>query len=197
MRQLKNLLFFCSVIFSWTVNADDLSLTSKVSHKKSYLGASYEFSQFTADRGDIVGSGGRIYFLHSFTNNFSAQIYLSAALNNQGETQNSFTGVGGTMYYTLFGKSYLQKKEIYLSSQLVATETIEPTPTLLAGAGISQYFFNGNEGVYSASGFNLALSYSFTFYKIRWEALAKYNLLGAGSASVTGTNFAFGFAIPL
>lgn len=197
MKRLNLIPYFIFLLWSSVCFAEDLSLHTKLTSKRSQLGVSYEFSQFTSDEGDIVGSGGKLHFFHTFNEKLSTQIYLSAALNNQGETQNSFTGVGGIVFYNLFGKTYSQQKEIYLSNQLFATERVEPSQALLVGAGISQYFFNGNEGVYSASGFNVALAYNFTFYKIRWEALAKYNALGAGSTSLTGTNVSLGFVIPL
>ncbi|MCC6137383.1 MAG: hypothetical protein IT287_02035 [Bdellovibrionaceae bacterium] len=195
--KLHKLLVFAAFIIPALGNAEDLSLQTKITSKKSQLGLAYEMSSFTADEGTIVGSGGRLHFFHSFNNTYSGQVYLSAALNQEGAVQNSFTGLGGTVFYNLYGDTVSQQREISLSGNLVASEQTSQTQCLLVGAGISQYFFNGNEGVYSASGFNVTLSYQLTLYKIRWEALARYNILGAGSTSLTGTNLSLGINIPL
>lgn len=178
-------------------NANDLSLRTQITAQKSHLGFAYEMSQFTAQEGSISGSGGKVHFFHNFSENYSGQVYLSAALNQQGAVQNSFTGVGGTFFYNLFGKQLVTKRDIFLAENLVVSEKTQQTQCLLIGAGLSQYFLNGNEGVYSASGLNLALSYQWTLFKIRWEALVRYNMLSAGSIELTGTNLSLGVNIPL
>lgn len=198
-NKLKKLICLASFLLNTQVFAESLSLDTKIEEKKSKIGLSYETSNFSTNEGSIHGMGGKLDFIHSFTNVWSVDLFLSTALNSQGSVQNRFTGLGVYFLYTLFGEPYSSKKTTLVNNQPIATETSIIAPqSLLVGPGLNQYFLNGNQGIYSSSGLSATAIYNFELFKINWKLSSRYTMMSASSnINVKGLFFDFGFTLAL
>lgn len=197
MRLLRFSIFAVFCFLPFGLNAEVLSLDSKVTEKKTQIGLAYEKSSFSTADGSIHGAGGRLTFLHSFTESWSAEMFFSTAINQQGSVQNSFTGFGGYALYTLLGKPYHSKKELIINGKTSAIENSPSQHALFIGPGINQFFLNGNQGVYSSSGLSVTAMYEFDLLSICWKVSARKSILRSGDVSVDGLSYDLGFVIPL
>ena len=192
---------FCLVFFlfipSAVSSAETLSLETNLVQKKNKLGLSYEMSQFETTEGNLHGSGGRLSFQHSFTENWSTEIFISSAINTQGGVRNSFTGLGGYLLYTVLGTPYSSNKTLSMEGKPLFIDRISGDQAFYVGAGINQYFLNGDQGVYSSSGLSATAIYTFKAFHVHWKVSARYAMLNSADLEVTGLSYDFGFVVPL
>ena len=180
-----------------TSEANELALRTSLYEQTSSISAAYEMSQFTVEDGSVSGSGVRAAFFHSFNQSFGLEVGASAAINNQGTVQNSFTGFTGFAYYNLFGQAYNSTKKIYLGDVLIATESQPSRHNIQVGAGISQYFLNGNKGVYSASGIGFGAIYKFHVWGVDLKVSARWSQLEAAQTQVDAMTYDAGVIFSL
>ncbi len=178
--------------------ANELQVRTEFVEYKSQISASYESSELATPDGTINGSGVRATYNHWLSQNFMVEFGSSIALNNQNSAQsNSFTHFNLYSYYNLWGTPYKLVKKSYLSDALVSSETIATRHALFIGGGISQYFLNGNRGVYSASGLGLGLIYQFQVWNTLLRVSSRWNQLQSSQISIDGLSFDFGIVFSL
>lgn len=178
------LLSLLLVLFPMESSASDMVLRTSVHEKSSNISVAFENAQYTVEDGKISGSGVRGTFYHAINDSFGAELGISAAVNTQGEVQNSFTGFTGFAYYNLFGRQNSKVKKTYLADVLISAETEPSNHNLLLGAGLGQYFFNGNKGVYSASGIGIGAIYKFNVWGLDFKVSARWSQLSAAQTNV-------------
>lgn len=195
---MKRLSFFLLFLFYKNALANDPQLRSVYLEKKSQISAGYENTELSTSEGTISGAGLRATYNHWFTPSYALEFGASIAMNNQGGVQsNSFTGFNLFGYYNLFGKPYAGVKKTYLSDTLISTEQQNSQHSLFVGAGVSQYFLNGNRGVYSASGLGAGAIYQFRFWQSTFRLATRWNQLQASQLKIDGLAFDVGISFSL
>lgn len=178
------------------VNAQATTIETSIKESKNQIGIAYENSSFTAETGNLVGTGFRVSFFTKIYEELSAEVFLSAALNKEASVQNSFTGLGGYVLYSLLGSQSASTKTTLINHASVISETRPSRHNVLVGAGLNQYFLNGTKGVYSASGLGLEIVYRFEVWGINLKVAGRYGMLSAASTDVKVTGYDFGVVIP-
>jgi|GEM_PF-2648149 len=159
------------------------------------LAISGEMSQFALSGGSISGEGVRLDFNHSFQQNFSAEVFLSTALNTTAAS--SFTGFGGYALYNLFGTGLAKQQATSLDGVPLIRESEEQASIVQVGLGLNQYLLNGSKGVYSSSGVGVVGNYIFKAFKYNLKASAKYSALVSDNTAVQGLFLSLGIVFPL
>jgi hypothetical protein len=192
------LIFFLTILKSNTLYASDLQLRSEINEYKSQITASYELTDLKTDEGNIAGAGLRVTFNHWLTPSLSLDFGASVAINNQSSVQsNSFTGFNFFTYYNVFGKPYGSEKKIQISDHSLLTERQKQRHSLFVGAGVSQYFLNGNRGVYSASGLGVGAIYQFQIWNTLLRLSSRWNQLEASQIKIDGLSYDLGICFSL
>lgn len=178
--------------------ANELHLQSEVKEYKSQITASYESTELKTDEGTISGSGLRVTYNHWLNSTISLEFGASVAMNNQSGVQsNSFTGFNFFTYYDLFGKPFLSEKKILISDHTLLSEKQNLRHSLFLGAGVSQYFLNGNRGVYSASGLGAGVIYQFQVWNSVLRVSSRWNQLESSQIKIDGLSYDVGVCFSL
>lgn len=188
------------VVLLWThaLLGMESQIRTQISERRGQISAGYESTELTTPEGTISGAGLRMAYNHWFSSSYAVEFGASVAMNSQGSVQsNSFTGFNLFGYYNLLGQPFDSTKKTYLSDVLVTTEQQPSGYSLSLGAGVSQYFLNGNRGVYSASGLGAGLIYQVRVWKSTVRAAARWNQLQASGLSIDGISYDLGLTFPL
>jgi len=195
---MKRLSFiFIFFISRWSLGIEP-QIRTQIDERSGQISVGYEMTSLTTAEGAIDGAGLRMAYNHWFSSSYAVELGASVAMNNQGSVQsNSFTGFNLFGYYNLLGKPYDAVKRTYLSDVLVTTEQQPSRYSLSLGAGVSQYFLNGNQGVYSGSGLGAGLIYQVRLWRSTVRVSARWNQLQASGIPVDGVSYDLGFTFPL
>lgn len=194
MMRLKAFIFLSLLTSSsWA-----LDLKSEVKESKSQISPSLEISQFSISEGTLTGTGGKIDFSHNFTKGMNVELYFSTALTAKGSSlQSSFTGLGGYIFYSLWGDCCDLRKTHSIDGVSIITETVESKNSLEIGVGLDQFFLNGSKAVYSSSGFGVGMNYRFRLFDYNLKFSTKYSMLTANNVAASGIFFGLGMIFPL
>lgn len=193
---MKRLSWFVLTLgISSTASAMDMRLDE--TQNRSFLSASGEYSQFNLDEGagKIAGSGLKIDFTHAFSEKTSLEMYLASALNTSGGS--SFTGLGGYMFYNIFGNCCVSQRVVYIDGKPLISESSRKGQSLQVGAGLDQFFLNGSKSVYSSSGVGVAAVYQFALFNYNFKAEARQSQMTAGKTKIQGSFFSLGLTFAL
>lgn len=174
-----------------------LDLKSSVSRETNALSVSGEMSQFTLDEGSLSGTGLRADFLHAFGRKLAVEVFLSSAFSNDKSVSSSFTGYGGTFYYSLFSECCRESKAVTVDGSPVLYENQDRGPQFQVGLGLNQYLLNGSQGVYSASGLGLGAAYVFGFRSWNIKISGRFADMVSGDNKVQATFLGIGLLFPL
>lgn len=195
---MKRLSFLVVSLWAHLLWAVEPQIRTQISERRGQISAGYESTELTTPEGTISGAGLRMAYNHWFSSSYAVEFGASVAMNGQGSVQtNSFTGFNLFGYYNLLGQPFESVKKTYLSDVLVTTEQQPSGYSLSLGAGVSQYFLNGNRGVYSASGLGAGLIYQVRVWKSTVRAAARWNQLQASGLSIDGISYDVGLTFPL
>jgi hypothetical protein len=194
MMWLSTIILFLSSLASAQEN---LSLKSSIIKETNQISLGYETSQIKFAGGTISGSGARASFYHAINETFGFDLGLSVAINSQNSLQNSFTALTGYFYYNLLGRHFKTQKKINVGNNLIASEESSSIHNLLIGLGLNQYFLNGNNGVYSASGFGAGAIYKINLWGFDYRLGARFSQLEAAQLKVTAISFDIGIIFSL
>lgn len=192
MMKLLSLLFATTVFANASFAMD---MRTDVSKTKSFLTTSGEVAQFTLDEGSLSGSGLKVDFNNSFSDNISLEIYLASALNTAGGA--SFTGLGGYTYYNVLGECCATVRTVSVDGKPMMTETSLRGQNLQVGLGLDQFFLNGSKNVYSASGLGISVIYQFSLFKYNFKTEARHSQMTAGQNKIQGNFVSFGVVFAL
>lgn len=196
MMRLKFILF-AWLLVSATVHAADLTLNVKTDDHRSMISTSFESSQFTLAEGSILGTSAKVDFSYFVSPKLDFEIYLSSALNLQKGAQASFTGLGGYVYYTVWGDSFETQKTVSIIQQSIITDKNNKIYNLQVGAGLDQFLLNGSKSVYSASGIGIGAIYRFNIYDYNLKAAARYSTMTSGANKLQGLFLGLGIVFTL
>lgn len=195
---MKPLSLFLICFISQVAFANDPQLRFSHSENKSHISAGYETTSLSTSEGTIAGAGLRAAYNHWLSPSWAFEFGASVAMNSQSAVQsNSFTGFNVFGYYNLFGRPYSAEKKTYLSDVLISTETQDTRHSFFVGGGVSQYFLNGNRGVYSASGLGLGAVYQFRLWQSTLRVSSRWNQLQAAQLTINGMCFDVGLSFSL
>lgn len=190
--------FALSLFVSITAQANDLSLHTVIEEKKSSLTGSFENTSLSTSEGTISGMGLRASFNHWLNKSYGLEFGTSVAMNNQSGVQNnSFTGFNAFAYYVVWGNPFPYEKKTFVLDKLIVTEKENISSSIFVGAGVTQYFLNGNRGVYSASGIGLGAGYLFTLFNTNFRLSGRWNQLEASQIKVNGMSLDLGVCFSL
>jgi hypothetical protein len=197
MRPRKaTILFFLGLAgFALPALADSLNLTTEQKDDRVFLTTSVESLQFVLPGGEIDGTGVKLDFSYAINDYFSMDIYLSTAFNF-GVLQSSFTGLGTSINYTLWGDCCSSRKVVSIDGVPVVTEKKPLGGVLQVGLTGDQFFLNGSKSVYSAAGVGVGATYDFNLYKYRFRVGARRSALTANEINMTATFYTAGIVWP-
>lgn len=186
------------VVFSVGLNiqAAELNMKTEKTVQKNSLSAAVEMATFTFEGESVGGSGIKVDYGHHFESPLEMNLSLFTAINGS-SNQVSFSGLGGSLYYDVFGTCCSSTTTTYLGSEKVIVEKTKPTNSLQVGLGLDQFYLNGSKSVYSSSGFNVGAAYKFTMFDYNLKAAARYSMMGTDKQKIQAYFFSLGIVFPL
>lgn len=194
---MKQLSFLLLLLFAFRAGAEGLSLETSTEEKTSFLAFSLDYGRFTLPEGSIVGYGGQLDFTHFFSSSISVDAYFSSALGNDGGISSTFTGFGGYINYLVLGQCCSARHTVSVAGFPTVTETEKLGNLLQLGVGVDQYFLNGTQSVYPASGLGIQASYDFNLIGKRLRVAGRDSFMTANKVKVQGLFFSVGLVFPL
>lgn len=197
--ELKVFLFFVAVTAYSSLTparAADLNLKTEKVAKNNFLSAAFEMATFQVESDSVSGTGVKLNFGHHFDYPLQIDLSFFTAINGA-ETQVSFSGLGASLYYDVFGSCCETEITTYLGSEKIAVEKNKPSNSLQVGLGIDQFYLNGTKNVYSSSGLNVGAVYKFNLFNYNLMATARYSLLNSNKQKIQAYFFGLGILFPL
>lgn len=168
-----------------------------VDQKKSQLAVLGVLTTFQTEEGSLSGNGISLDFSHAFNSKLTVDLTVSTALSFGGAVTNSFTGLNGYIYYNFLAPCCEESKVWTLNGAPLLTEKMSEPFLLQLGAGLNQYFLNGNRGVYSASGLGIGAQFHFRLWSYQVKVMAKSGQLSSNENQVTSLVLGAGLVFPL
>lgn len=187
---------FIILVFGLNLQAADLNMKMEKFIQKNSMSAAFEMATFTFESESVGGSGVKLDYGHHFDSPLELNLSLFTAINGS-ETQVSFSGLGGSLYYDVFGICCSTVTTTYLGSEKAIVETSKPSNSLQVGIGVDQFYLNGSKSVYSSSGFNVGAAYKFTFFDYNLKAAARYSMLGSEKQKIQAYFLSLGIVFSL
>ncbi len=198
MNQFKKRLslIFTMIFVGLSAQAADLNMkTEKVSRNNS-MSASFEMATFTFESESVGGTGLKLDYSHHFEPPIQVDLSLFTAINAS-QSQVSFSGLGASLYYDVFGNCCESVATTYLGSEKMIVEKTKVTNTLQVGIGIDQFYLNGSKSVYSSSGFNAGVAYKFNLFDYNLKAAARYSMMGTEKQKIQAYFLSLGIVFSL
>lgn len=199
MKPLKKNFFLMFAVISvmQNISAEELALTLEDKVASNQISFGLSTTSLTSNLGNIQGSGPKIDLTHFFQSKFSADLYLSTALSSDNGIKISFTNIGATAYYTLWGECYENKSNIYLKETLLVSESTIPNNCLRLGGGLKQFFLNGSKNIYSGFGLGVTAAYHFLVWDYYFKATAGYSFVSASKTQLNDASVGISFILSL
>jgi hypothetical protein len=184
---------FC---FGLKIQAAELNMKTEKTVQNNSLSAAFEMATFTFEGESVGGSGIKLDYGHHFEAPLEMNLSLFTAINGS-SNQVSFSGLGGSLYYDVFGICCSSTTSTYLGSEKIIVEKTKPTNSLQVGIGLDQFYLNGSKSVYSSSGFNVGAAYKFTMFDYNLKAAARYSMMGTDKQKIQAYFLSLGIVFPL
>lgn len=198
MKLLKLTLFSFLLLTGFNkARAGELSLRTDDTVTGNQISLGFNSSTLTAEGGTIQGSGIKVDFTHYFASKLSMELNLAAAFSMDSKIQNSFTGLGGIVYYTLTGQCFETRSNVYVNEMLIASEATTQSRCFRVGGGLQQYFLNGSKNIYSGSGLGVSAAYHFNLWDYNFKATGGYSMISAGKTQLGNINLGISFIFSL
>lgn len=195
-KRLNLTSLFIILFASLNVQAADMYMkTEKVSRSNS-LSAAFEMATFTFEGESVGGTGLKLDYGHHFAAPIQLDLSLFTAINAS-QSQVSFSGLGASLYYDVFGNCCESVTTTYLGSEKMMVEKTGITNSLQVGVGIDQFYLNGSKSVYSSSGFNVGAAYKFTLFDYNLKAATRYSMMGTEKQKIQAYFVSLGVVFPL
>lgn len=193
------ILFFAAVLVFSSLSpahAAELNLKTEKTTNKNFLSGSFEMVTFQVESESVGGSGLKLDFGHHFEYPFQIDLSFFTAINGA-ESQVSFSGLGASLYYDVFGNCCETVTTTYLGAEKIAIEKTPPTSSLQAGFGIDQFYLNGTKNVYSSSGINVGAAYKFSLFDFNFKASGRYSMMTSNKQKIQAYFFGLGIIFNL
>ena len=197
---LRSLLALC-LLFAQVVYGTESNLNhsnyfgSKNEHHDSSILISSHFSEVTIENVALKSAGFIIGYQHEFSKNFSIHSQLMLSLQSEGS--NAMTGLGIYGIYNLFRDTNKKSTAILLDDKKLASISHSYGSHLELGFGAQQYYFNGQNAVYSVSGPSAHLNYRFNVFDLNFFAGMQGTMIKYNNQSLILNTLLFGMALPL
>lgn len=196
-KKRRSLISLFIILFAGlNLQAADLNMKTEKTVQNNSLSAAAEMATFMFEGESVGGSGFKLEYGHHFESPLELNLSLFTAINGS-KNQVSFSGLGGSLYYDVFGTCCSSETTTFLGSEKIIVEKTKPTNSLQVGVGIDQFYLNGSKAVYSSSGFNVGAAYKFTMFDYNFKAAARYSMLGTDKQKIQAYFFSLGVVFPL
>lgn len=204
--RLKIIIFIlCHIFLSQKVfaNSGFVSMSSEQVRSRFFIGP--QASQFTLTTGSLSGFGLAIGYEYFLSSNFSTEIAFGqifgqpASKNSSSVLQSITSSIQTGVSYALFGKFGSRIDNIQYQGITAARIREKREFNLRVGLGLDQYWFNGSEAIYPASGVAAFMSSDFSVFDKFWikPTVRCANLTSGTGAAITaisgGLIFDFSF----
>ncbi len=174
----------------------DFNFKTEVETKNSFLSAAFEVATFQVESESIMGTGLKLDYGYHFNAPFQVDVSFFTAINAS-ETQVSFSGIGSSFYYDLFGNCCETETTTYLGNEKVSVESTKISSSLQVGIGIDQFYLNGTKNVFSASGINAGMAYKFLLFDYNFRVSARYSMMSSNKQKINAYFIGVGLSFPL
>lgn len=195
-KRLSRAFLFIIVLAGLRLQAADLNMKTEKTIQKNSMSASFEMATFKFESESVGGSGVKLDYGHYFDSPLELNVSLFTAINGS-QNQVSFSGLGGSLYYNIFGNCCSTITTTYLGSEKIIIEKSKPSNSFQVGFGIDQFYLNGSKSVYSSSGFNVGAVYKFTLFDYSLKTAARYSMLGTEKQKIQAYFLSLGIVFSL